>query len=74
MSTFSLLVFPNFGFRSIKILHDLGILSLNYEKAHLICIGNIAAKFEEATPCSYRDMLQTKNIETPALKPLILRN
>ena len=40
--------------------HDLEVLSPNYEKALLLSIGNIAAKFEDATPCSYRDMLRTK--------------
>ena len=37
--------------------HDLEVLSPNYEKAHLLIIGNIAAKFEEATSCSYSNML-----------------
>ena len=32
--------------------HDLEELSPNYEKAHLLSIDNIAAKFEEATLCS----------------------
>ena len=40
--------------------HDLKVLSLYYEKALLLHIGNIAAKLEDATPCSYRDMLRTK--------------
>ena len=40
--------------------HDLEVLSPNYEKALLLSIGNIAAKFEDATPCSYRDMLRAK--------------
>ena len=40
--------------------HDLKVLSPNYAKALLLSIGNTAAKFEDATPCSYRDMLQTK--------------
>ena len=40
--------------------HDLKVLSPYYEKALLLSIGNIAAKFEDATPCSYRDMLRTK--------------
>ena len=40
--------------------HDLEILSPNYEKAPLLSIDNIAVKFEDATPCSYRDMIQTK--------------
>ena len=48
--------------------HYLEVLSPNYEKALLLSIDNIAAKFEDATPCSYRDMLRTK-CETPA-RPL----
>ena len=32
--------------------HDLEELSSNYEKAHLLRKGNIAAKFEEATVVS----------------------
>ena len=40
--------------------HDLEVLSPNYEKALLHSIGNIAAKFEDATPCSYRDIFRTK--------------
>ena len=39
--------------------HALEVLT-NNEKTHLLGIGNIAAKFEEATPCSHRDMLWTK--------------
>ena len=42
--------------------HDLKVLSPYYEKALLLNIGNTAAKFEDATPCSYRDMLGTKMI------------
>ena len=37
----------------------------NYEKAFLLSIGNIAAKFEEATPCSYRDVPTTKKVRRP---------
>ena len=35
---------------------------LNFEKISeiLLSIDNIAAKFEDATPCCYRDMLRTK--------------
>ena len=40
--------------------HDLEVLSPNYEKVPLLSIDNIAAKFEDATHCSYRDMLRTK--------------
>ena len=36
------------------------VLSPNYEKAPLLSIGYIAAEFEDATPCSYRDILRTK--------------
>ena len=44
-----------------KILtHYLEVLSPYYENAPLLSIDNIAAKFEDATPCSYRDMLRTK--------------
>ena len=43
-----------------SMTHDLEILSPNDEKAPLLSIANIAAKFEDATPCSYRDMLRTK--------------
>ena len=39
------------SFKNLKS-HDLEELSSNYEKAHLLCIGNIAAKFEEATVVS----------------------
>ena len=40
--------------------HDLEILSPNYDKAPLLSIDNIAAKFEDATPCCDRDILRTK--------------
>ena len=40
--------------------HDLEVLSPNYENALLLSIDNIASKFEDATPCSYRDMPRTK--------------
>ena len=39
--------------------HDLEVLSPDYEKA-LLHIRNIAVKFENAKPWSYRDMLRTK--------------
>ena len=32
----------------------------NYDVAHLLYIGDIDARFEEPTHCSYWDMLQTK--------------
>ena len=59
ISTFHIKM-PKLAISSKFRTHDLEILSPNYEKAHLLIIGNIAAKFEEATPCSYTDMLQTK--------------
>ena len=36
------------------------VLSANYEKAHLLSIDNIAAKFEDATPCSKRYALNKR--------------
>ena len=46
----------------------------NYEKTHLVSIGNIAAKFEESTPCSYRDMLRTKQWDTEPLPIAVYNN
>ena len=44
----------NWQFFSKFRTHDLEVLSPNYEKALLLSIGNIAAKFEDATtPCIY---------------------
>ena len=51
--------------------HNLEVLSPNYEKAHLLSIGYITAKFEEATPCSYRDMLPTLAAAGCVLKKII---
>ena len=42
--------------------HDLKVFSPNYEKSHMLTelsIGKIA-KFEDASPCSNRDMFWTK--------------
>ena len=39
------------AFFSKFITLDLEVLKPHYEKAPLLSIGNIAAKFEEATPC-----------------------
>lgn len=33
--------------------NKLEVLSSNYENAHLLSIGDIPAKYEEVTPCSY---------------------
>ena len=41
-------------------MDDLEVLSPYYEKGHLLSKGNIAAKFQEATPCSYIDILWKK--------------
>ena len=40
--------------------HGLDVLSPNFDKAPLIRIDNIAGKFEDATACSYKDLLWTK--------------
>ena len=55
----------SYRFSDKHFLHKNGkisnpILSPNYEKAAPLSIDNIAAKFEDVTPCSYRDILQTK--------------
>ena len=34
--------------------HDLEIMNPYYEKAPLLSIDNIDAKFEDVTPCNYR--------------------
>ena len=44
--------------------HDLEVSSPNYEKAHILSMGNIAAKFKEATPWSYRDMPRKWDAQT----------
>ena len=41
-----------------------------YDIAHLVYTGNTDARFEELTPCSYRDMLRQnikKNFQLPVI-------
>ena len=53
----------NHLFFSKFLTHDLEVLSPNYEKAHLLSVGKIAGKFEEAPPCSYRHPPATRRRE-----------
>ena len=51
---FNLTCLNTYYCQSYKHIKNGSISNIEY------CIGNIAAKFEEATYCSYRDMPRTK--------------
>ena len=60
----------NFFWKMTKFwTHDLEVLSLNYE-TNLLSIGNIAEKFEEATPCSNKRYAPEKIVSSRPLPPV----